>query len=219
MDMRYRDPPLWPEKSISISSCSSTVIAWKSPAHGVCERKNENDIPSVHINDRPHSPTTKDIKPPPKEKAKRPSISPPFPYPLSPNPSNLPSHTHLREILILTLNLLLDPQQHGSLPLVQFLHLIELEQTVCENVLIAGFDCFFEIVEELEFAGRGELCVFGAVFVKGAGGGYHVLWRKGVRRGRCKEGRKEVGGKRWVGWGRCLHRWLSGRFRLGRGSF
>lgn len=111
--------------------------------------------------------------------------------------------THLREILILTLNLLLDPQQHGSLPLVQFLHLIELEQTVCENILVAGFDCFFEIVEELEFAGGGELCVFGAVFVKGAGGGYHVLWRKGVRRDRYGEEREEVGGrKKGGGWER-----------------
>lgn len=125
--------------------------------------ENDNDTPSVNINDRPHSLTTKDIKPPPKEdKNAHLSVDPHL------------SLIHLREILILTLNLLLDPQQHGGLPLVQFLHLIELEQTVCENILVAGFHGFFEIVEELEFAGGGELCVFGAVFVKGAGGGYHV---------------------------------------------
>jgi len=142
--------------------------------------ENDNDTPSVNINDRPHSLTTKDIKPPPKEdkNAHLSPCHPSLPPPSLPQFPTITPPTRLREILILTLNLLLDPQQHGGLPLVQFLHLIELEQTVCENILVAGFHGFFEIVEELEFAGGGELCVFGAVFVKGAGGGYHVLWRE-----------------------------------------
>lgn len=150
------------------ASCISTFTSMKHSTQRVCEWKMITTL-DLSISTTDHTnPLQRISNPHPKRKTENAHLS-------------VDPHlflTQLREILILTLNLLLDPQQHGGLPLVQFLHLIELEQTVCENILVAGFDGFFEIVEELEFAGGGELCVFGAVFVKGAGGGYHVLWRE-----------------------------------------
>lgn len=62
------------------------------------------------------------------------------------------SSNGLREVLILALNLLLDPQQHCSLPLVQLLHLVELVQAVCKLVLVSTFHGFLQVVKELEFA-------------------------------------------------------------------
>ena len=117
-------------------------------------------------------------------------------FPSSFLPPSIPAND-LREILICVLNLLLDPEQHSRLPLVQLLHLVELEEAIGKHVLVALVYCFFEIVEQLKFAGRGELGVFGTPFVKGARGGYHVLWHRLVKS--WNQGRKGGRGEKMKG--------------------
>lgn len=61
-----------------------------------------------------------------------------YPYTKTPHtPTVHATGSRLCKIFFLALNLLLDPQEQGGLPLVQFGHLVELEELVSELLLVA----------------------------------------------------------------------------------
>lgn len=56
---------------------------------------------------------------------------------------------NLRKVLALLLDTFLHPKQQRCLPLVQLAHLIELEQLVCELLLVTFFHSFRQISQQL----------------------------------------------------------------------
>ena len=54
---------------------------------------------------------------------------------------------HLREVLLSFLNVILDPQKDGCLPLVQFAELVKLEELVGEALLITILDSLGQVHE------------------------------------------------------------------------
>ncbi len=63
------------------------------------------------------------------------------------------SRHDLRKVLLRLFDSVLDPQQKGSLPLVQLTELIELEELIGKAFLIPGFYSLEQVDEELVLPG------------------------------------------------------------------
>lgn len=56
---------------------------------------------------------------------------------------------HLREVLLSFLNVILDPQKEGCLPLVQLAELVKLEELVSEALLVTTLNSLGQVHEQL----------------------------------------------------------------------
>lgn len=71
------------------------------------------------------------------------------------NVENKSKH-RLREVLFRLFDIVLDPQQKGSLPLVQLTELVILEELIGEAFLVPRFYCLKQVDQKLVLSGRGK---------------------------------------------------------------
>lgn len=85
------------------------------------------------------------------------------------------SKQHLREVLLRLFNAVFDPQQKGSLPLVQLTELVKLEEFIGKAFLITRFYSLEQVNEELVLPGRSKGGVDLAVGLESSSGLDQIL--------------------------------------------